>query len=213
MSVDREKYLSSEEVKQLRTVTEARAIVDLRAGRVNGPLTWMLVDLALSTGLRVSEIAALTVEDVNLKRGCLTVRRAKKRRQRKPESLAIGKELANHIKAYLTWRSARVSDMHPSYRQGLTATRGPLFVGGRGPLTAQGLQRIWKAAIRRAGLPGELSIHSSRHTLAVHLLKKTGNLRQVQKQLGHASPTITAALYADVPFEDMQNGVTGLYAG
>ena len=56
-----------------------------------------------------------------------------------------------------------------------------------------------------------LSIHSARHTLAVHLLKKKGNLRMVQKQLGHASPTTTAAMYADVSFEDMQEGPNGLY--
>ena len=62
-----------------------------------------------------------------------------------------------------------------------------------------------------AGLPKELSIHSARHTIAVHLLKKTCNLRQVQKQLGHSSPTTTANLYADISFTDMQAGVTGLY--
>ena len=89
--------------------------------------------------------------------------------------------------------------------------KGSLFVGGRGPLTSRGLQQIWKAAVKRAGLPKELSIHSARHTIAVHLLKKTGNLRQVQKQLGHASPATTANMYADISFEDMQNGVTGLY--
>ena len=50
MNVDRTKYMSIEEVKQLRTVTEAKAIVDLRAGRVNGPLSWMLVDMALIDG-------------------------------------------------------------------------------------------------------------------------------------------------------------------
>ena len=37
------------------------------------------------------------------------------------------------------------------------------------------------------------------------------NLRQVQKQLGHASPAITANLYADIAFEDMQEGVNGVY--
>ena len=78
-------------------------------------------------------------------------------------------------------------------------------------LTAQGLQRIWKRSIKLAGLPKELSIHSARHTIAVHLLRKTSNLRQVQKQLGHASPATTANMYADISFEDMQNGVTGLY--
>ena len=78
-------------------------------------------------------------------------------------------------------------------------------------LTMYGLQQIWKFAVKRAGLPKELSIHSARHSMAVHLLKKTGNLRQVQKQLGHASPATTANMYADISFEDMQNGVTGLY--
>jgi integrase len=40
---------------------------------------------------------------------------------------------------------------------------------------------------------------------------EAGNRRQVQIQLGHASPATTANMYADISFEDMQNGVTGLY--
>ena len=47
--------------------------------------------------------------------------------------------------------------------------------------------------------------------MAVHLLKKTGNLRQCQKQLGHKSSNSTARFYADISFEDMQAGVEGLY--
>jgi integrase len=112
------------------------------------------------------------------------------------ESLALGKDLIQHLKEYIEWTGR---------------TKGELFVGQRGPLSAQGLQQVWKVAIKQAGLPKELSIHSARHTLAVHLLKKTSNLRQVQKQLGHASPAVTANMYADISFEDMQNGVTGLY--
>ena len=92
-----------------------------------------------------------------------------------------------------------------------TGETDALFVGKRGPLTAQGLQQIWKRAIRDADLPKELSIHCARHTLATHLLRKTKNLRQVQKQLGHASPATTANMYADVTFDEMKDGVTGLY--
>jgi site-specific recombinase XerD len=75
MVIDRNKYMDIKEVKQLRTVTEARKITDLRAGRIGGVLAWMLVDLALSTGLRVSEMAALKVKDIDLKRGYLSVTR------------------------------------------------------------------------------------------------------------------------------------------
>ena len=209
MGIERTKYMSVDEVRQLRTVTEARAIVDLKAGRVNGVLGWMLVDFALSTGLRVSEIGRVKVEDIDLKRGLVTVSRSKKRKRVKPEPLAIGRELADHLRDFLTWRACRLGDRP---QPGCAATKGLLFVGCRGGLTVQGLQRIWKAAIRRAGLPAEVSIHASRHTLAVHLLKKTGNLRLVQKQLGHSSPVTTANLYADVSFEDLQAATTGLYA-
>lgn len=183
------------EIKQLRTVTEAKAIVDLKAKRISGVKSWMLVDLALSTGLRVSEMAALKIKDVDLKRGAISVIRRKRKRRFK-ETMAIGKELIQHLKEYIAWTGRK---------------SGVLFIGKQGELTAQGLQRIWKAAVKRAGLPAELSIHSARHTIAVHLLKKTGNLRQVQKQLGHASPATTANMYADISFEDMQNGLNGLY--
>ncbi len=199
MGIDRVKYLNADEVKQLRTVTEAKAIVDLRKGRITGPVRWMLVDLALSTGLRVSEMAAIQLKDIDLKRGFVTVQR-KKRKKKTIDSLAISPGLIKHLKEYIENRTT-----------GGKASTGQLLIGERGSLTKYGLQQIWKSAVRRAGLPKELSIHSARHTMAVHLLKKTGNLRQVQKQLGHASPATTANMYADISFEDMQNGVTDLY--
>ena len=83
MVIDREKYMDAKEVRQLRTVTEAKAIVDLKKGRIQGPLTWMLVDLALSTGLRVSELAALKIQDIDFKRGAMKVAR-RKRKKKKP---------------------------------------------------------------------------------------------------------------------------------
>ena len=45
----------------------------------------------------------------------------------------------------------------------------------------------------------------------MHLLRRSGNLRIVQKQLGHSSPITTANMYADVPFEEMLRRLNGLY--
>ena len=45
--------------------------------------------------------------------------------------------------------------------------------------------------------------------MAVHLLRKTGNLRMAQKQLGHRNPATTANMYADATFEDMRKGWMG----
>ncbi len=193
MSLDRTKYMDELEVKQLRKTIKDWHDLDLFKGRIQGVLTWLVVDVALQTGLRVSELAALQVKDIDFKRKAVKVTRLK-RKKKTVESLAISDDLIKHLKGYL-----------------LDRTTGHLFIGKRGNLNKPGLQRIWKKAIQRAGLPKELSIHSARHTMGFHLLKKTGNLRQVQKQLGHSSPAITANIYADVSFEDMRKGVNGLY--
>ena len=201
MGIDRTKYMSATETRQLRHTTEARAALDLQKGRQSGVVAWAVVDLALSTGLRVGEIVRLLVGDFDHRRGALTVWRTK----RKPpvqQTLAVGKELRIHLAQFLEWKELAGQSTDPA---------APLLVGKRGPLTIRGAQQIFKAALRRAGLPPELSIHSARHTIAVHLLKKTRNLRQVQKQLGHTSPAVTANMYADVSFEDMQAGLNGLY--
>ena len=196
MAIDRKKYMDKAEIQQLRRATEAAAYLDLQKGRVKNVVAWMLVDLALSTGLRVSEIANLKITDVDLRRGALKVIRSKKK-HKKVETLPIGKDLSKHLKEYMDWTGR---------------TKGALFESQRSAsMTIAGLQQVWKSAVKRAGLPGELSIHSARHTTAVMLLKKTSNLRMVQKQLGHSSPQTTANMYADVSFEDMQASVNGLF--
>jgi integrase len=102
MVIDREKYMDANEVRQLRTVTEAKSIVDLKKGRNQGPLAWMLVDFALSTGLRVSEMADLKITDIDFKRGSLKVIRLKRKKKVK-ETMAIGKDLLDHLREYLEW--------------------------------------------------------------------------------------------------------------
>ena len=201
--IDRTKYMDEGEARRLRTVAEAWAITDLQAGRLRGPVVWAVVDAAMLTGLRVSELARLAVGDLDLKRGALRVWRHK-RKPHTRETLAIPPELVEHLRQFVAWKQ-QVGQA--------TGRNAPLFVGKRGSLTPQGLEQLWKVAVKRAGLPRELSIHCARHTMAVHLLRKTRNLRQVQKQLGHASPATTANMYADVSFEDMRDGVTGLYGG
>ena len=194
MSIDRTKYMDAEEVNRLRAAAIEWAERSNRRHSLRGGLVWALVDVALGTGLRVSEIAALIVADVDLRRGALRVGR-RKRRKVLIETIPISEDLRDHLAEFI----------------GQAEPRRHLFMGKRGPMTDSGLQKVWKAAIRRAGLPKELSIHRARHTLAVHLLRASGNLRMVQKQLGHASPVITANMYADVSFEDMRAGLNKAY--
>jgi integrase len=68
------------DIKQLRTVTEVRVIVDFKKWRAGGAITWMGVDLILSTGMSVSEAAFLQIQDMDLKRGLLKITRLKRKK-------------------------------------------------------------------------------------------------------------------------------------
>jgi len=182
--MDRQKYLDKTEAKAMI----AQAVKD-------GGIIYLVVDMALQTGLRVSELVKIQVEQIDFKRGCILVERNKKK-VKAWESLPISSELKNHLVLYLRTCKDRT---------------GPLFIGRKGPLTIRGLQQIWNSCRERAGLPKGLSIHSARHTMATHLMTSTGNLRLVQKQLGHASPVTTANMYAQVPFSAHQEALNDLY--
>jgi len=65
-TLDRQKFLSEVEVKKLRRVLEDKALADLQKGRTTWPRFWMAIDLAISAGLRVSEIVGLKVGNLFL---------------------------------------------------------------------------------------------------------------------------------------------------
>lgn len=188
-TITRDKFMSSDEAKKLMKVCRERAELDLLKGRSTWVTRYMLVHLALSSGLRVSEIAALKIEDLflNGKENFLIVRNGKGDKKR---DVYLDSEISKHLKDYIdlkqkTWREPVKKDSP--------------FLAGRGGkhFTTTALEISFKKAISETGLPEHYSIHSARHTYATIVLAKTNNLRFVQKQLGHASLNMTA-LYADV---------------
>ena len=78
-------------------------------------------------------------------------------------------------------------------------------------MTTRAVQKAFKRAAARAGLPSHYSIHALRHTYACELYRASGyNLRLVQKQLGHSS-IHTTEVYADVMEPDIQDALKKLY--
>lgn len=184
-----EDFLSREERKQLINTCKENSIIDLKEGRQTWVTRYMLIDLALYSGLRVQEIADLKIRDIELKGDSpyLIIRHGKGDRER---VVYLEAKLADHLREYIEYKSKSLNQsIEPD---------SPLFAGRYGKKSPTiTFQKSFKVACKEAGLRSRLSIHSCRHTYATFLLHDTGNLRYVQKQLGHSDIGMTS-LYADV---------------
>jgi site-specific recombinase XerD len=184
-----DKFFAREERAKLLKTCKDKADLDLLHGRRTWVNRYMLVDLALFSGLRVAEIADLKIGDLNLKAKdpYLIVRRGKGSRKR---DVYLDKELVRHLNKFTSQKKkAWGESVEPD---------APLFAGRGGrhcvPIT---LMKSFKRAVKEAGLPAHYSIHSARHTYATFLLHDTGNLKYVQKQLGHSNIGMTS-VYSDI---------------
>jgi len=137
-----------------------------------------IIETIYSTGARVSELVGISIEDLRLEEGLVTLF-GKGRRER----LAIlGKYAQLAIKEYLRFRSALVD-----------VNERALFVNKFGKrLSVRSVENIVKMRLIQSGLykPG-LSVHSLRHSFATHLLNRGADLRTVQEMLGHKNISTT----------------------
>lgn len=130
----------------------------------------LLLTLAYSSGLRVSEAVSLRPEDIALSRKVICVKLGKGRRDR---YTPLSDKAAALFKEY----SARC-DIRAWLFPGQSATRH---------LAIRSAQRIFDKAVRQAGIFKDISIHSLRHTFATHLLESGTDIRYIQTLLGHSS--------------------------
>jgi site-specific recombinase XerD len=199
--IDEGKFLGETEVKKLRNHLRRRSNDALRNEKKIAIRDWLVIDLGLSTGLRVSEMANLCCGDIWVDdgRASLIVRKGKGGR---PRIVKFGAGFKRHLEAYLAWKKRIGENGRPE---------DPLITSSNSKrkMSTRGLQKIFDRNAERVGIQGH-SIHSLRHTYATFLLRASGNLRLVQKQLGHSSVTITE-VYADVMNPDLDRALERLY--
>src|SRR5437764_6952796 len=142
---------------------------------------------AYGAGLRVSEVVALKVGDIDSERMLLRVERGKGGKDR---HAMLSPQLLELLRAW--WREGR--------RQNLLLPGGWLLFPGRNPvepLSARQLCRVVRAAAQAAGITKRVSPHTLRHSFATHLLEQGVDIRVIQTLLGHAKLD-TTALYTRV---------------
>ena len=201
--MDPGKFLTREEANKLLDIVRRRANAAIARGQKVAVRDCFIVDMALSTGLRVAEIAHLKCGDIFLKGPVcsLLVRRGKGGKKR---LVRFNGSFKRHYEEYIRWKQSVGEPLGPG---------DPLLLSSNsdGHMTTRALQKAFKRSAARAGLAGHYSIHCLRHTYACELYRASGyNLRLVQKQLGHSCIS-TTQVYADVMEPDMQRALERLY--
>ncbi len=137
-----------------------------------------MLELLYATGLRVSELVSLRMEDINLEDGFLLCRG----KGGKERLVPLGKSAAEVVVDYLLQARPKFLKTGSEY----------LFLTARGgPFTRQGFWKMLKKYALQAGLDRELSPHVLRHSFATHMLERGADLRSVQLMLGHSQITTT----------------------
>ncbi|MBN1417903.1 MAG: tyrosine recombinase XerC [Planctomycetes bacterium] len=159
-------FLDTTEVERLLTAP--------RTDSFQGKRDRAILETLYSTGLRVSELTALNLGDIDFVGEVLRAR-GKGRRER---IIPIGSYAVRAVREYLDVRTEVIEDISKDI--------GALFLNRFGErLSSRSIRKILDKYIKVAGLTRKTSPHTLRHSFATHLLNRGANLRMVQELLGH----------------------------
>ena len=150
-----------------------------------------MLEFAYATGMRVTEIISLNVEDINLETGYATCRNGKKER-----TVPIGNMSLKALKDYMSnARNTMIKDENEK----------ALFVNVNGDrLTRQGFWKIIKYYKEQAHIEKDITPHVLRHSFATHLLQNGADLKSIQTMLGH-SDILSTQVYMQFQDESLKN--------
>ena len=152
-----------------------------------------MLELLYATGIRVSELIGLDLDDVNLSVGFVRCRSGEKERVIPMYKVAV-KALKDYLEEV---RPAMVEEVDEP----------ALFVNlGGSRMSRQGFWKIVKTYQKKAGIEKEITPHTLRHSFAAHLLVNGANLKDIQEMLGHADLS-TTQIYTKV----VQDHLTEVY--
>jgi integrase/recombinase XerC len=163
-------FLREEEMRDVLRGIDKGSIEGIRDGAI--------LELFYGTGMRLSELVGLNLEDVDLASGTIRVFG----KGGKERMLPVGKNAAQTVKMYLLKRD----EFHPKRE-----TRA-FFLNRRGSrISTRGVQIRVQKWLCRVSEKKKLSPHVLRHTFATHLLNRGADLRAVKELLGHSSLSTT----------------------
>lgn len=148
-----------------------------------------MAELFYSSGLRLAELAAVNVEDVDGQQNLISVTG----KGNKTRTLPIGRVALEAIRAWLKVRPTDSADERKT----------PLFTSSRGGrISVRNIQARLRLQGRKSGMQQDVHPHMLRHSFASHMLESSGDLRAVQELLGHANIS-TTQIYTHLDFQHL----------
>lgn len=162
------RFLNQAEIEMLLAAPDTSTETGLRDRAI--------LELMYASGLRVSEAANLTVNDVDIDSGIVTTTGKGSKTRRVP----VGASAIEWLKSYLVLRRKRENIEIDN-----------MFIGSNGrPLNRQAIYISITEYAKKCGLEG-VSPHTLRHSFATHLVQNSADIRSVQQMLGHADISTT----------------------
>ena len=174
--------------KEVELLLEQPKDVDLKGTRDKA-----MLEFAYATGMRVTEIISLNIEDVNLEEGYVTCNTGNR-----PRTIPLGTMALTALKEYIEdARDILIKDDEEK----------ALFVNINGKrLTRQGFWKIIKYYKEQAHITKDITPHVLRHSFATHLLQNGADLKAIQTMLGHSDISSTQVY---MQFQD--GGIKDIY--
>jgi integrase/recombinase XerD len=164
-----------------------------------------MLELLYATGLRVSELVALKISELDLDRGVVRVTG----KGSKTRLVPVGEHAIQRLGHYL--EIGRPAFLERATKRGLRRLPSEVFITSRGRgMTRQGFWKNLKRYARAIGLGDDVSPHKLRHSFASHLLEGGADLRAVQAMLGHAD-LATTQIYTHVSQSALRRAYDGAH--
>lgn len=187
------------ELKEIRNLN--KALEELCKTEYTKIRNIYIINLMLNTGMRISEVLNITLEDLRRSKanGYIVIRGKGNKERYFPIDISDFSD-DHKIKSYIS--------KYIEYRVDIDTTENSLFVSLKGEKISQRyIQKILKEGAEFSQLNKKISPHKLRHTFATHILRNGANIRHVQELLGHSSIS-TTQIYTHANIADLKESLT-----